>query len=332
MKALVTGGAGFIGSHLADRLLEDGHEVVVLDDLSTGRRENLGAASASGALRFAHADVADYDAVRPHFDGVDVVFHLAGLADIVPSISHPRRYHRANVDGTLAVLESVREAGVARVVYAASSSCYGIPDRSPTPEDAPIRPEYPYALSKWMGEQLVLHWAKVYGLGVVALRLFNVYGTRSRTSGAYGAVFGVFLAQRANGHPLTIVGDGTQARDFVFVSDVVDAFVAAALSDVTGEVFNVGSGTPQSVNRLAELIGGPVTHVPKRPGEPDVTHADIAKISRSLGWAPKVSFEDGVRVMMAHLADWRHAPVWTPERIHEATRDWFRRLGAAGRA
>jgi UDP-glucose 4-epimerase len=332
LNALITGGAGFIGSHLADRLVEDGHAVVVLDDLSTGRRENLAAAEASGTVRFVQADVADFDAIRPHFDGVDVVLHLAGLADIVPSISQPRRYHRANVDGTLAVLESAREAGVARVVYAASSSCYGIAERAPTPEDAPIRPAYPYALTKWMGEQLVLHWAGVYGLGAVSLRLFNVYGPRSRTTGAYGAVFGVFLAQRANGRPLTIVGDGTQTRDFVFVSDVADAFAAAALSDVTGEVFNVGSGAPQSVNRLAELVGGPVTHLPKRPGEPDVTHADIGKISRSLGWGPKVSFEDGVRIMMARLADWRHAPVWTPERIHEATREWFDRLGAARRA
>ena len=332
LNALVTGGAGFIGSHLADRLVEDGGDVVVLDDLSTGRRENLAQASAAGALRLVHADVADYDAIRPHFDGVDVVFHLAGLADIVPSISNHRRYHRANVDGTVAVLEAARAAGVGRVVYAASSSCYGIPDRYPTPEDAPIRPEYPYALTKWMGEQLVLHWAKVYGLAAVSLRLFNVYGPRSRTTGAYGAVFGVFLAQRANGQPLTIVGDGAQTRDFVFVSDVAAAFVAAGLSRVTGEAFNVGSGRPQSVSRLAELIGGPVTHVPKRPGEPDATHADAGKISRSLGWAPKVSFEDGVRIMMAHLADWTSAPVWTPQTIEAATREWFDRLGAAGRA
>ncbi len=328
MKAVVTGGCGFIGSHLVERLATDGHGVVVLDDLSTGRRRNLAGLPGGVPVQIREVDVADPQKIRPHFEGVDVAFHLAGLADIIPSIQDPLRYFAANVDGTVSVLEAARAAGVRRVVYAASSSCYGVPDVYPTTETAPVRPQYPYAFTKWAGEQAVLHWGDVYGISAVSLRLFNVYGPRSRTTGAYGAVFGVFLAQRANGLPLTIVGDGTQVRDFVFVSDVVEAFMLAAGSEVRGEVFNVGSGTPRSVNRLAQLIGGPVTYIPKRPGEPDATHADIEKIRRYLGWSPKVSFEEGVAVMLGRPQDWADAPLWTPERIEEATRDWFKYLGS----
>ncbi|MBI3635389.1 MAG: SDR family oxidoreductase [Candidatus Rokubacteria bacterium] len=329
MKVVVTGGAGFIGSHLTDRLLRDGHRVLVLDDLSTGRPENLQHLRGERGLAVERADVAALDAETPWFAGVDWVFHLAALADIVPSIQRPLDYHRANVDGTVAVLEAARRAGVRRFVYAASSSCYGIPDRTPTAEDAPIRPEYPYALTKRVGEQYALHWGRVYKLPVVSLRLFNVYGPRARTSGTYGAVFGVFLAQKLHGRPFTVVGDGSQTRDFTFVTDVVDAFAAAAASDVSGEVFNVGTGQPVSVNRLVELLGGEVVHVPKRPGEPDCTQADTTKIQRTLGWTPKTSFEDGVRVMLAHIDDWRQAPVWTPDAIADATRDWFRHLTAS---
>lgn len=327
MRALVTGGCGFIGSHLVERLVGDGHEVVVLDNLATGRRENLAHLPRAARVTVGEFDVVDHDAIRPFFPGLDVVFHLAGLADIVPSIVRPLEYHRANVDGTVAVLEAVRAAGVPRIVYAASSSCYGIPDVYPTPEAAPIRPQYPYAHTKWVGEQAVLHWSAVYGISAISLRLFNVYGPRARTSGAYGAVFGVLLAQRANQAPLTIVGDGTQTRDFVFVTDVAEAFIQAAASDVRQDVFNVGSGAPQSVRRLADLIGGPAISIPKRPGEPDVTHADTAKIRARLGWAPKVAFEEGVAVMLDRISDWAAAPVWTPERIEKATQEWFRHLG-----
>ena len=327
MKAVVTGGCGFIGSHLVERLLEDGLDVTVVDDLSTGRPENLAPLSGQSRLTVARLDVTRFDDVLPLFDGAAWVFHLAALADIVPSIERPLAYHRANVDGTVAVLEAARRSGVARLVYTASSSCYGIPDVYPTPETADIRPQYPYALTKWVGERYALHWAQTYGLPVVALRLFNVYGPRSRTSGTYGAVFGVFLAQKLGSRPFTVVGDGTQTRDFVFVTDVVEAFMAAARSDVTGAVFNVGSGRPVSVNRLAELLGGPVVHVPRRPGEPDRTHADIRAIEGALGWKPRVAFEDGVGIMLEHIDYWRDAPVWTPEAIDQATREWFRFLG-----
>ena len=327
MRAIVTGGAGFIGSHLVDRLAADGHSVLALDNFSTGRPDTLAHLAGHARVRLERADVAEADRLLPLFDGADWVFHLAALADIVPSIERPLDYHRANVNGTAAVLEAARRSGVTRFLYAASSSCYGIPDQYPTPEEAPMRPQYPYALTKLLGEQCVLHWGRVYGLPVVSLRLFNVYGRRSRTSGTYGAVFGVFLAQKLQGRPFTVVGDGTQSRDFTFVSDVVDAFVTAAESDVAGEIFNVGTGNPVSVNRVVELLRGDVVRVPRRPGEPDRTHADVRKIGARLGWRPKVSIEEGVRILLDHIDDWRAAPVWTPESIEVATRDWFRYLG-----
>ncbi|MEK7233787.1 MAG: SDR family oxidoreductase [Elusimicrobiota bacterium] len=322
-RALVTGGAGFIGSHLVDRLLADGHEVIVLDNFSTGRPQNLEQHLGESRLKLLQADVSDHGAIRQHFEGVDWAFHLAALADIVPSIERPTDYFRANVVGTESVLEAARAAGVKRFVYAASSSCYGIPDAYPTSEAAPIRPQYPYALTKRLGEELALHWGHVYGMPVVSTRFFNVYGPRSRTSGTYGAVFGVFLAQKIHGKPFTVVGDGTQTRDFTFVTDVTAALVKVAGSDASGEIFNVGSGNTYSVNRLVELLGGPVTYVPKRPGEPDCTFADINKIINTLGWKPKVTIEDGVKTMLANIDYWRQAPVWTPQSIKKATQAWF---------
>ncbi|MBC7905468.1 MAG: SDR family oxidoreductase [Rhodospirillaceae bacterium] len=328
VKALVTGGAGFIGSHLVDRLLADGHSVVAIDNLACGSNINLADARKNPNFQLHVADVADQRTIAPLFEGVDWVFHLAALADIVPSIQHPFPYHQANVDGTISVLEAARAAGVKRFVYAASSSCYGIPDVTPTPEDADKRPMYPYALTKYVGEQYVMHWASTYGLPALSLRFFNVYGPRARTNGTYGAVFGVFLAQKLAGKPFTVVGDGTQTRDFTFVTDVVDAVVTAAKSDAVGQCMNVGSGNTYSVNKLVQLLGGPITYIPKRPGEPDCTFADTSRISSVLGWKPTVSLEEGVAKMLENIEYWREAPVWEPDAIREATADWFRYLGA----
>ena len=327
MRALVTGGAGFIGSHLSERLLALGHEVVIVDDLSSGRLKNLEAFKNHPALSFQRVDIRSQDQLKPCFDGVDWVFHLAGLADIVPSIERPDLYFSVNVKGTFNVIECARAAGVKRLVYAASSSSYGIPGVYPTPETMPIDAQYPYALTKHMGEELVLHWARTYKLPALSLRLFNVYGPRSRTTGAYGAVFGVFLAQKIHGKPFTVVGDGRQTRDFTYVTDVAEAFICAAKSDLSGEAMNVGSGDHYSVNRLVELLGGEVVRIPKRPGEPDCTFADTGKIKRLLGWKPAVSFETGVGNMLKHLDDWRDAPLWNPHSIEKATESWFRYLG-----
>ncbi|MBF0443840.1 MAG: GDP-mannose 4,6-dehydratase, partial [Oligoflexales bacterium] len=209
----------------------------------------------------------------------------------------------------------------------ASSSCYGIPDAYPTSETAEIRPQYPYALTKRMGEELVLHWGQLYKIPVLSFRFFNVYGPRSRTSGTYGAVFGTFLAQKLAEKPYTIVGDGNQTRDFTFVTDVVEAVFQGANSNLMNEIFNIGSGNTYSVNRLIELLseGRPFekVYIPKRPGEPACTFADIKKIKSYLGWAPKVSFEDGVSAMLRNIDYWRKAPVWTPDSILRETKPWF---------
>ncbi len=328
MRALVTGGAGFIGSHLAELLINEGHDVVIVDNLTSGRMTNLKTITGNPRVTFIQADIRDLSSLQPAFSGVHWVFHLAGLADIVPSIEMPVQYYSTNVTGTFNVLECARSCGAKRVVYAASSSSYGIPDIYPTPESSPIRPQYPYALTKFMGEELVLHWSQVYKLPAISLRLFNVYGTRSRTTGTYGAVFGVFLAQKLNGRPFTVVGDGKQTRDFTYVTDVAKAFLRAAESSESGMALNVGSGNHYSVNQLVELLGGPVQHIPKRPGEPDCTFADIAMIGQVLNWKALISFEEGVSKMLGHIEDWKDAPVWDPSSIGQATQAWFKYLGS----
>jgi UDP-glucose 4-epimerase len=326
MNVLITGGAGFIGSHLSQLLLDSGHHVTVIDNLSNGRIENIEPFLSQSNFSFFERDICQPDTINELFNGIDWVFHLAGLADIVPSIEQPQQYYETNVTGTFNVLQAATEAKVKRFVYAASSSSYGIPDVYPTPESAPIQPEYPYALTKHMGEELVLHWQQLYKLPALSLRLFNVYGPRSRTTGAYGAVFGVFLAQKINGKPLTVVGDGTQTRDFTFVTDVANAFKMAAESDLVGEALNVGSGGTYSVNKLVDLIGGEVTYIPKRPGEPDCTYADTTKIRSMLNWQPQVDFDEGVSRMLSHINDWQAAPVWTQSSIADATQTWFKYL------
>ncbi len=322
-KIIVTGGAGFIGSHLVERLVKEGHQVIVLDNFSTGQSRNLSHLTSAQNLSIQKLDVSNFDDILPHFKNIEWVFHLAALADIVPSIEKPLDYYRSNVTGTFSVLEASRLSGIERFVYAASSSCYGIPDVYPTSESALIRPQYPYALTKYLGEEAVMHWNQVYKLPGLSLRLFNVYGPRARTSGTYGAVFGIFLAQKLAKKPFTIVGDGKQTRDFTYVTDVVDAMLKAAQSNLSGEIFNVGSGGSYSVNHLVELLGGEATYIPKRPGEPDRTFADIKKIKKYLLWNPKVNFEQGVQMMLQHIEDWRSAPVWNEKSIAEATKTWF---------
>ena len=255
------------------------------------------------------------------------MFHLAALADIVPSIENPESYFHANVVGTLNIAQLSVQNNVKKVVYAASSSCYGIPGKFPTDESSACDPKYPYALTKYLGEQIIRHWNSVYGLPTISLRLFNVYGPRARTSGTYGAVFGVFLAQKLAGAPFTIVGDGTQTRDFTFVLDVCRAFVAAAESKLSGEIMNVGSGNTYTVNELVRLLDGPAVSIPKRPGEPDCTFADITKIKKSLNWIPTVSLEQGVNIMLENINDWMDAPLWDRSKIEIATKSWFKYLG-----
>ena len=324
MRSLITGGAGFIGSHLVETLINLGHEIVVLDNFSTGRRENI--SHVLNKIELIECDLSIAGDWMKYFNDIDWVFHLAALADIVPSIQMPNAYFNANVNGTFNVLQASRAANVKRFIYAASSSCYGIPDNYPTKETDEIKPQYPYALTKRLGEELVIHWSMLYDLPSVSCRFFNVYGTRSRTSGTYGAVFGVFLAQKLANKPMTIVGDGNQTRDFTYVTDVANALVAAAKSNKSSEIYNIGSGKTISINKLVELLGGEKIHIPKRPGEPDCTYADINKIIKELDWSPKISIEDGVKIVLKNIDYWRNAPVWTPDSINDATKDWFKYL------
>tara|TARA_B110000008_G_scaffold18076_1_gene16788 strand:- start:9775 stop:10758 length:984 start_codon:yes stop_codon:yes gene_type:complete len=326
MKAMITGGCGFIGSHLADFLIDSNYEVVVVDNLSIGRLDNISKLLDKSKFSFFQVDITDFDKLEVHFKGVDLVFHLAALADIVPSIENPQSYYQVNVTGTFNVLEACRKHDVKKIIYTASSSCYGIPEQYPTKESAEIRPQYPYALTKNMGEQMVMHWSQLYGLAAVSLRFFNVYGPRARTSGTYGAVFGVFLAQKLAKKPYTVVGDGKQTRDFTFISDIVSAIISAAESNVKGEIVNIGSNNTYSINRVVELLEGEVVYIPKRPGEPDCTWANISKAQKLLNWYPKVSLEDGVKILLDDMNYWQDAPIWDESSIAKATEKWFKYL------
>jgi UDP-glucose 4-epimerase len=261
-----------------------------------------------------------------YFSKVDWVFHLAGLADIVPSIENPEKYFNSNVVGTLNVLEKARKANIKKFIYAASASCYGIPDQYPTKEESKIQLEYPYALTKNLGELIVLHWAKVYKMPNISLRFFNVYGPKSRTTGAYGAVFGVFLAQKLAKKPLTVVGDGKQTRDFIHVYDLVDAIILIAKKAKRNQIFNIASGKETSVNKIAKIIGGEIINIPKRPGEPNRSLGNIERLKKQLKWKPKISINKGVKMMLNIIENWKDAPVWTPKKIDRATKVWFKYL------
>jgi len=320
--ALVTGGTGFIGSHLVRRLAELGYEVKVLDvDMPRELRNQ----SVNG-ITYYEGDVAqltDDSRVK-----CDWCFHLAALADIIPSIKDPVTYHRVNVDGTMNMLHHCTKLGAKKFIYASSTSIYGIPEQYPTPETAPADPRYPYALTKWIAEEAVMHWGRVYHLPVVALRITTAYGPGMRARGAYGSVMKVFLPQKANNMPYTVTGHLGMSRDFIFIDDIISAFIRAAESDVSGEIFNVGSGQSTTLGRLIELLGDDngIVYLPRRPGEPEMTWADISKIKAMLGWEPKVSIEEGVKVMLEHLDDWKNEKVWTPDEIKEATKEWYRYL------
>lgn len=323
MKCLVTGAAGFLGSHLCETLVAGGHTVIGVDNLSSGKRHNLDSLIGNSNFKFIFGDIVKKNGIEKLFP-FDWVFHLAGKADLIPSITNPGEYHEVNVNGTLAMLQLCRLYPCKKFIYAASSTCYGIPEIYPTPENAPLKPEHPYGLTKKVGEDYVLHWSKVYKIPALSLRLFNVYGPRARTTGTYGAMFGVFLAQLANDKPLTVVGDGKQKRDFTHVEDVVRAFVMAAKSTHSGEAINIGSGLPRSVNDIAGLLKpSGIVRIPKRPGEPDVTWANNSKAHRLLHWEPQIDIEEGVIQMKESLEEWRSAPLWTKESIAQETKPWF---------
>ena len=323
--ALVTGGAGFIGSHLVDLLISKNFEVRVVDNLKGGRLKNLLHHKKNKNFKFKKLDINNVKKNEKFFKNINYVYHLAGIGDIVPSIENPKDYLMTNVQGTVNILEASRHNKVKKFVYAASSSCYGV-NNNRTDEKAKISPEYPYALSKNLGEQVALHWHKVYKLPVNSIRIFNAYGPRVRTTGAYGAVFGVFFKQKLNNSPLTIVGDGKQSRDFIFVKDVAKAFYNASMTSFVGKIYNLGNDDPKTINNLAKLIGGSLIYIPERPGEPKKTWANISKIKKELKWLPKVKFNEGVKIMLKDIHLWKDAPLWDKESIKVATKSWFKYL------
>lgn len=324
MKIIITGGAGFIGSHLAEFLIKKKHKIIIIDNLSTGRLSNI--KTFKNKVRFVKADISKLGKWTENFKNAKVVFHLAALADIVPSIQDPKKYFDSNVVGTENITSTSIKHKVKKIIYSASSSCYGIPKSFPTLESESIEPQYPYALTKNLGEQILFHYAKIYGIQVTSLRLFNVYGTRSRTSGTYGAMFGVFLAQKLKNKPLTVVGDGKQKRDFTYISDVIQAFYKAIKIKKNFQTFNLGTGKPVAVNEIVKLLGCKSINIPKRPGEPDLTSANITKIKKELNWKPKISIKQGVKNLLNEINYWDSAPVWTPKKIKVATKDWFKYL------
>ena len=324
MKIIITGGAGFIGSHLAEYLTNKKHQIIVIDNLSTGRLENI--RYFKKKIKFVNADISKRGKWMKNFEGTQVVFHFAALADIVPSIKNPTTYFQSNVVGTENIASTCVKYNVKKIIYAASSSCYGIPKKYPTSENESIKPQYPYALTKNIGEQILMHYAKIYGVQVTSMRLFNVYGTRSRTSGTYGAMFGVFLAQKLKKKLLTVVGDGAQKRDFTYISDVVLAFYKCINLKKNCQIFNVGTGKPISVNNIVKLLKCQSVNIPKRPGEPDETNANIGKIKKELNWHPKISIKNGINRLLKDINYWNNAPVWTPRTIKIATKEWFEYL------
>ncbi len=328
MKIILTGGAGFIGSHLAEYLnsIKKIKKIIIIDNLEDGSKKNLVGLLSSAKISLIKADIRNFKKIEKYFKNCNAVIHLAAMSDIVPSIENPMEYFETNFNGTLNILEAMRKHKVKKIIYSASSSCYGIPKKTPTTELDPIKPMYPYAFSKYIGEQLIDHYSKVYKLNYISLRLFNVYGTRSRTNSAYGAALGVFLKQKLENKPFTIVGNGNQKRDFVYVKDVCEAFAKSLFSNLKNETFNLGYGKPESVNKMIEIIGGKKIFIPKRPGEPSITHANIRKIKLKLKWKPKVSLKDGLNIVLKNIDYWKNSILWNKNSIKKATKNWFKYL------
>lgn len=290
VKCLVTGGAGFIGSNLVDELININCDVVIIDNLSTGKKEYV-----NPKAKFYNYDIRDLDKIKPLFVGVDYVFHLAAMPRVQFSIDDPVTTNDVNLNGTMNVLVAARDAKVKRVIYSASSSAYGMQANMPLREDMPTNPMSPYAVQKFMGEEYCKLFSKIYGLQTVALRYFNIYGPRFSMEGAYPLVLGVFAKQILEGKPMTITGDGEQRRDFTHVKDAIRANILAAKSTKVGngEVINIGRGNNYSVNELARMIGGETTYIPPRI-EPRETLADNSKARELLGWEPKYNLPDWV--------------------------------------
>ena len=328
MKVIVTGGAGFIGSHLVELLCKKKEikKILILDHLQDGSLKNIKNILKNKKVILKKVDIKNDKKIVRFFKDIKCVFHLAAMSDVVPSITDPKNYLETNIIGTMNILEAMRKNKVNRIIYAASSSCYGIPKKYPTNENEMINPKYPYAFSKNIGEQMIEHWSSVYNINFISLRLFNVYGTRSRTHGAYGAALGVFLKQKLSNNPYTIVGNGKQKRDFINVKDVSEAFIKCLNPKIKNEIINIGSSSPKKINYLVSLISKKKIHIPMRPGEPKITHSSILKAKKILKWKPKINFEDGISELINNINYWKDSPLWNKSNIKKATKNWFKYL------
>ena len=325
---LVTGGAGFIGSHTVEYIISRGYKVRVIDNLMGGTLDNLASLKNNKNLEIVIRDIRKIDLNSKLFKNIQGIIHFAGSGSIVPSIENPNFYIENNLHSTTHLLDACVKNNIKNFVYAASSSCYGLA-KTPTRESHQIQCEHPYALSKYFGEQAALHWAKVYRLNVNSLRIFNAYGPRLTTKGAYGTVFAVFMKQILEKKPLTLVGSGNQKRDYVYVTDVAKAFFKAVSLKTKTKIFNIGAGKPQSLNYMIKLLVGynykKIT-IPNRPGEPAITHANISLAKKELNWSPSISFEWGIQQMLKNINYWKKSKLWNKKNISKATVSWFKYL------
>lgn len=326
--SLVTGCAGFIGSHMCDFLLKKNHYVYGIDNLISGKKKNLNLSIQNKRFKFIKQDIENFNLVCKKYKikKIDYIFHFAGHGELIPSIENPLEYFKNNSYKTAFLLEHVRRKfKIKKFVYAASSSCYGINNKKTSEKDK-IKLEHPYAFSKYIGEQVCMHWAKVFKIPMISIRVFNAYGPRSRTNNVYGAVIGVFLRQKIGNYPLTIVGNGKQKRDFLYITDVCEAFYKASMSKFKFEIFNLGKGKSDTINYLSSLISNKIRFIPWRPGEPFKTEANINKIKKYLNWMPKVPLKDGIKSILMDINYWKKAPLWTPKKIKVATKEWTKYL------
>ena len=296
-KSIITGGAGFIGSNLTDHLVRIGHKVVVLDNFVSGKKSNISHHSKK-KVKIVKIDISDSEKLSKYFKGADYVFHLAALAQIIPSIKNPKKYFKNNVNGTLNVLEAAKKEKIKKFIYAASSSCYGNPKKFPTSEKDQIDLKNPYAATKFIGEELVMRYATLYKMPNISFRFFNVYGPRLSTSGQYSAVMGNFLSQTKSKKALTIVGDGKQTRDFIHVDDLANAFIKVIKSKLVNKIYNLGSGKSTSINTVAKIFRGKRKHIAIRPGEPRTSLAKITKLKKDISWKPKISIQMGIKKLL----------------------------------
>ena len=296
-KSIITGGAGFIGSNLTDHLVRIGHKVIILDNFVSGKKNNL-AHHKKKDVKIVKLDISKSKNLDRYFKGVDYIFHLAGLAEIIPSIRNPKHYFDNNVIGSLNVVEAAKKAKIKKLIYAASSSCYGTPKSFPTSEKDKIDLKHPYAVTKFMGEELIMKYASIFNMPNISFRFFNVYGPRLNTSGQYSAVIGNFLSQTRKKKPLTIVGNGKQTRDFIHVDDLANAFIKVIKSKSVNKIYNLGSGKRTSINTIAKIFGGKKKFIPIRPGEPKNSLANISKIKKEINWKPEITIEEGIKKLL----------------------------------